>query len=254
MPHKLSVLVPVFNEEANVADCLRSLNGVADEMVVVDSFSTDKTLEIARAMGAKVLQREYQYSTSQKNWALERLEHPWVLILDADERLTEPLREEIRRLMRMETLPQNGFWIRRETFFLGRRVRAWSGDTVLRLFRRDRGRYEDKLVHGEVVLPEPHGFLRHPMEHYTFRSYEQYMPKVHRYSAWAAMEAVRRGKKSSYGKILLHPMGHFLRSYLLMGGFLDGTAGLMVAWLSAYSAYLKYAQMWALEHGRGGND
>lgn len=245
MSTKLSVLIPTKNEAENITDCIRSIGDLADELVVVDSYSEDDTVELAMELGADILQRQYRYSTSQKNWAMSLLKNDWVLILDADERLTPAARQEIAAIMRAGP-SCDGYWIRRDTFFLGRRMRCLSSDTVLRLFNRKRGRYEDKLVHGEVQMTGKVGGLKAPMEHYSYRSFSHFIPKFDRYTTWAAQEAFLRGRRSSWWKVFSYPLGHFLKYAFLKGGILEGTRGLIVTGLDAYVAFLKYSKLWEL--------
>nr|NIW23250.1 glycosyltransferase [Gammaproteobacteria bacterium] len=154
----ISALVTTYNEQRTIGRCLASLDGFG-EVLVVDSFSNDRTLEIVRSFGVRVEQHEYASAAKQKNWALERVENDWVLILDADEELTPPLRSEIEALP--EVPPYLGYWIHRDSQYLGRRIRycGWQRDKVLRLFRRDAGAYEETEVHEEVLLRGKAGVL-----------------------------------------------------------------------------------------------
>jgi glycosyltransferase involved in cell wall biosynthesis len=164
---QLTAIVTSFNEEKNIADCLASL-GFADELILVDSFSTDRTVEIARPLVTRVLQHEYVSPAAQKNWAIPQATHPWVLILDADERVTKELQAEVNELLRAPDF--DGYWIRRRNFFWGREIKhgSWRTDKVLRLFRRDKGRYRDKRVHEEIELPTTAGWCREPLLHYSY--------------------------------------------------------------------------------------
>ena len=241
---KLTVIVPTFNEEANVAGCLESVRW-ADEILVVDSFSADRTLEIARRLGARIVQREYGYSASQKNWAIPQASHPWVLLVDADERVTPALAWEVRRLL-AGPAPDNGYWIYRANHLLGRRVRTagWNTDKVIRLFRRDLARYEDTQVHAEILVPPPVGFLRQRLVHYSFRSFDQYMPKLWKYAHWGAEDEWNAGRRSRWVDLLLRPPLRFLKMYVVRLGFLNGMRGLVVAYLGTAAVFLKYARLW----------
>jgi len=145
----------------------------------VDSYSRDRTIEIAREFSARVVQHEYLNSAAQKNWAIPQASHPWVLLVDADERVTPELRDEIRGIL-AEGPRFDGYWIRRANHFLGRRMRhcGWETDQVIRLFRRDLGRYQDREVHAEIQLPGPLPVLRNHLLHYSFRSFRQYWHKM----------------------------------------------------------------------------
>jgi glycosyltransferase involved in cell wall biosynthesis len=247
---KITALIPAFNEEAMLPGCLESVRW-ADEILVADSFSADRTLEIARRHGARVVQREYGYSASQKNWAIPQASHPWVLLLDADERATPALAAEVRRVLERNG-PENGYWIYRANHLLGRRVRrcGWETDRVIRLFRRDLGRYEDTQVHAEIELPPPVGVLRSRLVHHSFRAFDQYMPKVWKYAAWGAQDERQAGRRARLWDILLRPPLRFLKMYVVRLGFLEGTRGLVVAYLGTSAVFLKYARLWEL--GRGG--
>ena len=242
----LSVIVPTFNEEEILPLCLESV-AFADEILVVDSFSTDRTLEIARAAGARVVQREYGYSAQQKNWAIPQARHEWVLLVDADERVTSALRDEIRRTL--EGGPAaDGYWIRRANHFLGKRIRfcGWGTDRVIRLFRRDASRYQDRQVHAEIDLPGPLPVLTHPLEHHTFRSFAQYWRKLDLYSEWGARQMYLEGRRPGAVQLLLRPMGRFFRMYVLRLGFLEGAHGVVLSFLGAFTVYLKYARLWEM--------
>ena len=149
---KWTLLVPTYNEEDVLERCLSSAAALADEILVVDSFSTDGTLKIAQRFGVKILQREYQNSASQKNWAIPQASHPWILLLDADEWLSPSLQQELRRVKDGRDPMECGFWMYRANHFLGKRVRysGWQGDKVIRLFQRDTCRYQEKHVHAEI--------------------------------------------------------------------------------------------------------
>ncbi|MCE5228009.1 glycosyltransferase family 2 protein [bacterium] len=254
----LTVLIPTFNEQANIRDCLASV-AWADEIFVVDSFSTDQTPELAKAAGARVTQHEYVNSATQKNWALPQATHPWVLIVDADERVTPGLRDEILAILeadaRGDASVMDGYRIGRLNHFLGRRVRycGWQNDNVLRLFRRDLGRYQDRQVHADVEIKTGRiGRLRAKFLHYTFATFDQYMRKFDRYTTWAAGDRGRRTKRVGVQHLALRPAGRFLKQYVLKRGFLDGRIGLVVCSLAAYSVFMKYAKL--LERQLAGED
>jgi len=243
---RLTVIIPSFNEESTIRDCLESVR-FADEILVVDSFSTDATVAIAREAGARVLQHEYVYSARQKNWAIPQASHEWVLLVDSDERVTPELRDEILGLL--ESSPRHdGYWILRANHFLGRRIRhcGWGTDRVIRLFRRDRARYEDREVHAEIDLPEPLPILAHPLEHHSFRSFGQYWRKLELYSEWGAAQLYKEGRTAGMLEILGRPVTRFLKMYIVRLGFLDGLHGLVLSMLGAFTVYLKYARLWEM--------
>jgi len=244
---KVTALIPTYNEAANIADCLESVRW-ADEIMVVDSFSTDETVEIARRYTDRILIHEYVNSATQKNWAIPQAAHPWVLIVDADERIPPALAEEIRRVL-ADDGPCDGYWIKRQNVFLGRPIRycGWQNDGVLRLFRRERGRYEDRHVHASLVLDGRRGTLRTPMVHYSYRDLYAEFVKIWRYSGWGAEDALSRGKRGSWTRVALYPAGEFVKNYFLRGGWRDGMHGLVLCGFQAMGAFVKYARLWEME-------
>ncbi len=247
----LSVIVPTFNEEATLRDCLESVR-FADEILVVDSFSTDATVKIAREFPARVLQHEYVTSARQKNWAIPQARHEWVLLVDSDERVTPGLREEILALLASGPR-HDGYWILRANHFLGRRIRrcGWGTDKVIRLFRRDVARYQDREVHAEIDLSGPLPVLNHPLEHHTFRSFGQYFRKLQIYSEWGAAQLYKEGKRAGALEIFGRPVTRFLKMYVVRLGFLEGLHGLVLSMLGAFTVYLKYARLWEMGILRG---
>jgi glycosyltransferase involved in cell wall biosynthesis len=242
---KLSILVPTYNEERNIRACLESARW-ADEVVVVDSFSTDRTREIAREIADRVVEHEYVNSAAQKNWAIPQVSHSWVMIVDADERVTRELRDEILGVLE-NNHGLDGFRIRRVNHFLGKRVRfcGWQRDSVLRLFRRDLGRYQDREVHADVIVEGGRvGWLRGRLLHYTFENFEQYLRKFDRYTSWAAGDRGKRTRRVRWWHLTLRPAWRFFRQYVLQLGFLDGQTGLVLCSMAAYSVFLKYAKLW----------
>ncbi len=243
---KLTAIVPVYNEELNLDDCLARLNWV-DEILVVDSFSRDRTLEIARRYTDRILQHEYINSAAQKNWAIPQARHDWVLIVDADERVTDALRDEIRAVL--ERGPDAaGYRIRRQNFFWGQPIYycGWQNDWVLRLFNRRHGRYQEKEVHADVQIDGAVGRMRAVLLHYTYRDFKQYFEKFGRYTDWGALELAKHGVRARGYHLVLHPAFRFVRMYLFERGFLDGLHGLVLCVLAAFSVFTKYAKLWEL--------
>jgi glycosyltransferase involved in cell wall biosynthesis len=238
----LSVLVPTLDEERNLDACLASV-AFADEVVVVDSLSRDRTVEIARARGARVLERAFDDWSGQKNWALERCTHPWVLCLDADERVDATLAAAIAALPAEPAA--DGFRLARMNRFLGRRIRhsGWQGDRVLRLFRRERGRFAG-AIHERVEGLARVADLPGALEHEPYATWADYERKLWRYARAGARAAYAAGRRSHGLDMLIRPPVRFLRMYVAQGGFLDGGAGLALCGLTAASVFLKYAFLW----------
>jgi glycosyltransferase involved in cell wall biosynthesis len=224
---------------------------VADEVLIADSGSIDGTLAIARELGCRVIEREYHTSGDFKNWAIPQAAHEWVLILDADERVTPALATEIRSVL--SGLQHDGYWIDRRNHFLGHAVLfgPWKNDRCLRLFRRDLGRYVGATDHAEVELCRGTvGSLHERMIHYTCTSYDQYLPKLARYADVQSRIWHAEGRRTHVGQLLLRFPLRFLQGYVWRLGFLDGLAGLQVCMLVAYLSYLKRAYLWQLQRGR----
>jgi glycosyltransferase involved in cell wall biosynthesis len=242
---RITAIITSFNEEINIRECLESV-AWADEILLVDSFSKDRTVEIARAIsGVTVLQHEYFGSAAQKNWAMDRALHPWLLIVDADERVTEELAREIVALL--ERGPEaDHYSIRRQNIFVDKVIRhsGWSTDKVVRLVRKGTVRYPRRRVHADMRPEGPTPILSHSLMHYTFRSFSQYLEKFHRYAEWGAAEAFRRGKHPGVTELALRPMWRFFRMYVLQAGFLDGRHGFVLCALQAYGVFLKWAKVW----------
>jgi len=239
---KISALVPTRNEETNLPECLASL-AFCDEIVVVDSESTDRTVEIARAAGARVLVRRFDDWSSQKNWALAQLAHPWALCVDADERVDDTLAAAIRALPAEPAA--DGYRIARANWFLGRRIRysGWQGDIVLRLFRRARARFEG-AIHEQVIGVGDAPRLAGALLHHPYRTWPDYERKLWRYARANARMAYDAGRRVGPAPMLVRPPLRFLRMYLAQGGILDGAAGLALCGLTTTAVFLKYAFLW----------
>lgn len=251
MREKITVLIPCGNEEDNIGQCLESVLW-ADEILLVDSYSTDKTLEIARQYPVRIIQREYVNSASQKNWAIPQAQNEWVLIVDADERVTPDLKTEILDILHKGT-KYYGFRIFRLNHFLGKPVYhcGWDKDDVIRFFRRDYGKYEERHVHADMIITEgPVGVLKGKLLHYTFRSFHQYMKKFDRYTSWAAKDRARVTSRVKWHHLSLRPLFRFVRQYVIKRGFLDGMHGLVICILASFSVFMKYARLWEIQIDR----
>jgi glycosyltransferase involved in cell wall biosynthesis len=253
-PLPLSVIIITMNEAENLTQCLASLAGIAAEVVVVDSGSQDGTVEIARAAGARVISNtNWPGFGPQKNIALQAASCEWVLSLDADERLTDQLRDQIRTAIGQAAF--DSYEMPRLSYFCGKPIwhGGWYPDHVLRLFRRGYARFSDDLVHERVIAQGRVGRLSTPLHHYSYRTMDDVERKVHSYSDAGARQLFVRGKQSSRTKAIVHGVWAFLRTYLFRRGFLDGVAGYRIAQMNGRSSYLKYAKLVALcEHDARG--
>jgi glycosyltransferase involved in cell wall biosynthesis len=253
MKQKLTVIIPCKNERKNIRPCVESAKRAADEVLVADSGSTDGTLDIVRSLGGcRIVEREYINSGNFKNWAIPQASHPWVLILDSDERVTEALAAEIKTILAGQPR-YDGFHVYRTNYFLGHRIRhaGWGHDKVLRLFRRDMGRYVGESDHAEVsVASGKVGHLKARLEHFTYWTYDQYFQKFHRYTVQGAGSRFAAGRRASFARMLLSPPLRFLHCYIVRLGFLDGMAGLQISALTGMSSFVKQVRLWELEHAR----
>ena len=244
----LSVILITRNEEANLDDCLSSLEGIAQQIVVVDTNSTDRTLEIAQNHGAVVSQpTDWPGFGPQKNRALDLATGEWVLSLDADERLTPALRSEILTAIH-HSAHVDCFAIPRLSWYCGRFIRhsGWNPDYVDRLFKRGTARFSDDLVHERLISNGQVAKLENPMLHYSFMNYSQVLQKIDRYSTASAEQAFSKGKTSSPLKAVLHGVWSFIRTYVIRAGFLDGPQGFALAMSNAQGTYYRYIKLWHL--------
>jgi glycosyltransferase involved in cell wall biosynthesis len=249
----LTAIVPTYNEEENISDCLDSL-AFADEILVVDSFSTDRTVELANAKPkVRVMQHEYSGNGPQCNWAMDQAARPWILIIDADERVPPELAAEIGRLLQGGPSADQ-YLLRRRNFFLGREIRGsgWGRDRLARLLRKGSARYPEQRVHADIAVAASTPTLAAPLVHFTCRSFDAYLEKVHRYAEWGAADLRQRGRRAGWTAVALRPAWRFFRSFVLEAGFRDGTAGLVVCGLQAYGVFLKWARLWEMGRSSGG--
>lgn len=245
MPGVTATII-TLNESANIAAALESV-AWADEIVVVDARSTDDTVAIARRYTDRVIVREWPGYIDQKNFAASQAAHDWILSLDADERVTPALADEIRRLLAAET-GCAGFRLPRMSFYLGRWIRStdWYPDYQLRLYDRRRARWAGRYVHESVQADGAVGRIRADLEHYSYRDVSHHLAKIDRYASLSARQLHEDGRRAGARQILLHPPAAFLRNYILRGGFRDGTVGLIVSLLNAHYVMLKYVKLWEL--------
>ena len=240
---KITAIIPTYNEQHNISAAIDAV-AWADEVIVVDSFSTDKTVEIAKQKGARLVQREYENSASQKNWIIPQATHSWIFLLDADERVTDKLKLEINQLLANTDL-KDAYWIRRSNYFMGKKVRfsGWQGDKVIRLFKRDKCRYQEKHVHSEIICDGDVGYLKGKLEHFTFKNIAHYLEKWDRYSSWSAKDHFNRGQRPTIFHFVFKPSFRFFRDYILRLGFLDGLTGLIVCSLASMGIFMRYLKL-----------
>ena len=246
----ISVTIITYNEEAKIADALRSVQW-ADEIIVVDSYSTDRTLDICKEYRATVYSQAFTGFGALKNAAIDRASHDWILSLDADERVTEELREDINRLQ-TRGFDADGYAIPRKNYFLGRWIRycGWYPDyRSMQLFNRQRGRFTDDLVHERLVL-RPGGRkadLKNHIIQYPFLDVSQFLNKNIRYARLRAEEMVRQGRRFHVYQLITHPVFMFFKMFIVKRGLGDGLMGFMLSMAYAYFVFTKYAWLWELD-------
>ena len=247
---KVSVTIISFNEGEHIAAAIDSA-AWADEIVVVDSGSGDETAAIARAKGARVVERAWTGYVDQKNHAAALASNDWIFSLDADERITAPLAGEIRALVASEP-PLHGYRAPRVAFHLGRWVRTtdFYPDFQTRLYDRRAARWRGKYVHESVAVDGPVGRLKNEIEHYSFRDLDDQLARINLYTTLAARQMYEGGRRTNALELLVHPPAAFLRNYLLRRGVLDGTVGLTISMVNAYSVFLKFAKLRELQERR----
>ena len=249
---KISATVITFNEEHNIAEALESL-AWADEIIVVDRESTDRTVEIARQFTDRVLIREWQGYSNQKNFAADQAQNDWIFSLDSDERVSPELAAEIARLKHEPDPEAAGFEMPRLAFYLGRWIKhsGWYPDRKLRLYDRRRGGWRGDYVHEALEVDGRIERLSGNILHYTVRSASEHHTRMDRYTTLAAEQARENGKSSSAASLVFSPVAAFIRSYLLKLGFLDGVQGFVIARFAAHYAFLKNLKLRELNRKDG---
>ncbi len=249
---KISAIIPTFNEEDVIENAIKSVDWV-DEIIIIDSFSTDNTLNIAKKFDVRIVQREYNYSASQKNWIIPQAKNKWILLLDADETVSHNLRDEIRQVLESNKNNYSGYWIKRTNFFMGKKIRfgSWKNDKVIRLFKRDKCRYEDKKVHAEIINNQKFGILTNNINHYTYKNLDNFIKRQNRYSKWKAVDKYANIDKITIYHFLIRPIFNFIHSFIFKLGFLDGKQGFIISAIDSYSIFLRYLYIWRNKNGEG---
>ena len=248
---RLSVVVITRNEAPNIRAALESARW-ADELVVVDSGSTDDTVRIARGVADRVTTHEWTGYGAQKNHATALAAHDWVLSLDADERVTPALAREIRSLLGVEPAAR-AYRIPRVTRYLGRWIRStdWYPDLQLRLYDRRAARWNDRLVHESVAVDGPVGRLQGELQHHAYRDVSHHLQTIDRYTTLAARQMWREGRRAGWPDLAARPAAAFLRNYLFRRGVRDGVQGLLVSMLNAGYVFLKFVKLWERQRAGG---
>lgn len=242
---RLSVAIITYNEEKNIAKCLASVKDIADDIVIVDSASTDNTVAIAKDYGARVIDHPFEGYGQQKNFATDNALYDWVLSLDADEELSPELKQSIMEVK--ENAEYHVYEMPRLTNYCGQWIHhcGWYPDRQTRLYNRTKGRWIERRVHEYWALNEEgkKGLLTGDLLHYSFASLADHLAKIEKYTELAAREGAANGKSASIALIIFSPIWHFIHEYVFKLGFLDGIAGYTICRLSAYAAFQKYSRI-----------
>lgn len=241
---KISAVVIAYNEEKNIRRCLESLSW-ADEIVLVDSYSQDRTREIASAFTDKIYDVDCEGFGSKKEFARSKATNDWILSIDADEVVSDRLREEIKRIVQKDDV-LDGYYIPRLSNFLSKWIRygGWYPGYVLRLFRKDKARFNHSLVHEKLILDGKTGYLKNELLHYTDPTISHYLLKMDRYTTLGAKMLLSEGKTTTLFDMLFRPLAVFLKMFIIKFGFLDGWHGFLLAIFSSFHVLVKYAKLW----------
>ncbi len=248
-PDPISVIIITYNEEKNIGPCLESVRW-ADERIVVDSFSRDRTVEIAKSMGAKVFQRLWSGFADQKRFALEQANHSWILNVDADERVSEELKKGILKILSEGTF-RDGFYMPRRSYFLGKWIKhgGWYPGYVLRLFRKEKAVLPDVKVHEGFLVDGSTAYLKGDLLHNTHPTIGQSLEKMVSRNQWIAQERIKQGqKKVRWYDLIFHPAAAFSKKYISRKGFLDGIQGFILALVDVIVKLALYMAIWDLQH------
>jgi glycosyltransferase involved in cell wall biosynthesis len=237
----ISAVIMARNEAANIGDAIASLS-FADQIIVADTGSKDNTLELAANAGAETHSIMFDGYGASKNRAISFAKCDWVFSMDADERVTPELAKAF--MTAIESNRYDGYEINRLTYFLGKEIRhsGWFPEYILRLFRNGKGRFDDRLVHESIMLDGNHSRLDGLLHHYSYRNLDSYIEKLNIYSEMSARDMINNGRSYNFGKLLLYPPAAFFKMYIQKAGFLDGYHGLLLAALSSFHVFVKYAK------------
>ncbi|MCK4980243.1 MAG: glycosyltransferase family 2 protein [Candidatus Delongbacteria bacterium] len=248
--NKLSVAIITKNEENNIMRCLKSVSWV-DEVVIVDSGSTDKTIEKCNEYNCKVIESEWLGFGKTKQLAVDNCKNYWVLVLDADEEISESLKVKIEEIL--INPKHSGYRIKRNSFYLGKMIKycGWDKDYTLRLFDKNKGKFNDKLVHESVKIEDENiGIIKEVMLHYTYPSISLHMSKIKMYSELGAKDLIKKGHSSCIANAVLRGILKFFKMYFIKLGILDGKIGFILCVNSSFGVYLKYLKLWELHNSK----
>lgn len=251
---KITAIIPCYNEEHNISGAIESCL-FADEIIVVDSYSTDETVKIIKEFiklhpKIKLLEHEYEHSAAQKNWTIPQASHDWIFLLDADERTCPELIDEVRLTTQQGDCV--AYWIGRDNYFMDRKLKyVWASDAVIRLFKKSKCRYENKNVHAEILADGAIGKLKEKLKHDTYsgKGLHAHLRKGERYTTWAALDRVDKIKKVNSYHLIVKPLLAFIKRYILKRGFLDGIPGLVISSMGAWNVFIRNVKIWRMHAG-----
>ena len=249
MREKISACIMTYNEEENIRRCLESVSW-CDEIVVVDSFSTDNTLAICRRIYRPGHQHEWHGYIGQRNLIRTLATHDWILFLDADEEISPRIaRCADARNSNPATASMSGYEFPRQVYYLGKWIRhgSWYPDIKLRLFRKDRGRSGGVEPHDQVIVDGPVKRMAHPIWHYTYRDIADHINTMNRFSTISARALYDKGRRFSWIDFMFRPAWRFFKGYFLRSGWLDGKRGIIIATINAFGVSMKYAKLWSVQ-------
>jgi len=245
---KLSVIVITLNEERNIAECLQSVQW-ADEIILVDSESSDNTVEIAKNYTSKIFIRKWDGYSSTKNFALQQCKNDWILWLDADERVTPELKQSIQQVVNEDGKNFDGYEVSRRAYFLKKWIRhcGWYPGYVVRFFRKNKAKFIAVRVHESIEIEGKIGKLKGNLIHYTDENIKQYFEKFNMYTSLASVDLYENGKRFSIIDLTIRPLFMFFKMFFLRLGFLDGIHGFILSVLSSAYVFVKYAKLWEIQ-------
>jgi len=244
VPMDISVVIITYDEEERLEGALKSVADLASEVIVVDSFSPDNTLDVAKKYTKHVYQREWTNFADQKNFANDKASFSWILSLDADERVSPELREEILHIKEGE--PEcSGFSMPRQVFYLGKWIHhsGWYPDRKIRLFRKEEAHWEGEYIHEKLVIQGKIEKLKGHIHHFTYRTIADHLDRINKFSKLGAQKLYTQKKKTRWYHLVFLPFFRFIKSFFFRLGFLDGFAGLVISVLNGYAVFIRYAKL-----------
>lgn len=246
MTPKISALAITLNEEENIKRYVESLS-FADEIIFVDSLSTDKTVEIAEEMGVKVIKRKFDNFSEQRNFAISQAKNDWIVFFDLDEIITKELEQEILSIVNSKT-EKTAYYIKRNFYFMGKHIKfgGWQNDKAIRLFNKNFCQYNGNLVHEVIKATGKTGRLKKSLNHYSYKNFDNYNDKLNLYSKLQAENLFKAKRRPNFYHFFIRPSYRFLWQYLFRLGFLDGREGFILAYVHSFSVFKRYLQLWMM--------